>query len=260
MRTPMPNTSSRRTRTPSPAVFSNGQAPSSPEVREPRGARRKRETRARLLDAAFVLMAQKGMEGVAINEITEAADVGFGSFYNHFESKEAIHAAVLEIVFEEFADTLDRIAGNLTDPAEIISVSLRHTLLRARSEPVWGQFLLREGLSMRALSRGLAPRLLRDIQKGILAGRFSASDPLMSVITVGGAVLTAIAIELRFDADEKPVTDMLNMIGYSQNGFAERAASSLLQTLGVPQTEAIEIANRPLPPAGTSGPNESQER
>ncbi|MBL3961522.1 MULTISPECIES: TetR/AcrR family transcriptional regulator [Burkholderia] len=259
MRMPMPNTTSRRTRTPSPAA-PNGQAPSSPEVREPRGARRKRETRARLLDAAFVLMAQKGMEGVAINEITEAADVGFGSFYNHFESKEAIHAAVLEIVFEEFADTLDRIAGSLTDPAEIISVSLRHTLLRARSEPVWGQFLLREGLSMRALSRGLGPRLLRDIQKGILAGRFSASDPLMSVITVGGAVLTAIAIELRFDADEKPVTDMLNMIGYSQNGFAERAASSLLQTLGVPRTEATEIANRPLPPAVTSAPEESPER
>ncbi|MEK6353371.1 MAG: hypothetical protein V4796_13730 [Burkholderia cenocepacia] len=79
-------------------------------------------------------------------------------------------------------------------------------------------------------------------------------------ITVGGAVLTAIAIELRFDADEKPVTDMLNMFGYSQNGFAERAASSLLQTLGVPRTEATEIANRPLPPAVTSALKESPER
>ena len=53
--------------------------------REPRGERRKRETRSRLLEAALRLMAEKGMEGVAINEITEAADVGFGSFYNHFE-------------------------------------------------------------------------------------------------------------------------------------------------------------------------------
>jgi len=39
-------------------------------------------------------MAERGMEGVAINEITEAADVGFGSFYNHFESKEAIYAVL----------------------------------------------------------------------------------------------------------------------------------------------------------------------
>lgn len=71
----MPNASSGRSRTPPPAI-SNEQAPSSPEVREPRGARRKRETQARLLDVAFVLMAQKGMEGVAINEMTDAADVG----------------------------------------------------------------------------------------------------------------------------------------------------------------------------------------
>ncbi|OUL92911.1 TetR/AcrR family transcriptional regulator, partial [Paraburkholderia hospita] len=87
-----------------------------PEEREPRGARRKRETRGRLLDAALRLMAEKGMEGVAINEITEAADVGFGSFYNHFESKEAIYAILVDNVFEDFADMLDRLAGGLSDP------------------------------------------------------------------------------------------------------------------------------------------------
>ena len=55
------------------------------EDKEPRGARRKRETRSRLLEAALKLMAEKGMEGVAINEITEAAGVGFGSCYDDFE-------------------------------------------------------------------------------------------------------------------------------------------------------------------------------
>ena len=93
-------------------------APPAPAVeeREPRGARRKRETRARLLDAALRLMADRGMEGVAINEITEAADVGFGSFYNHFESKEAIYAALVSSVFEEFADSLDKVTEGLADP------------------------------------------------------------------------------------------------------------------------------------------------
>lgn len=253
----MPSSPSRRTK-PVPLSESGAEVAPPAAGREPRGARRKRETRARLLEAALALMAQKGMEGVAINEITEAADVGFGSFYNHFESKEAIHAAVLDTVFEEFADTLDRIAGNLSDPAEVISVSLRHTLQRARREPVWGHFLMREGLSARALSRGLGPRLLRDIQRGVLAERFVASDPLMSVLTVGGTVLTAIAIELRFDAGEEPVTDMLNMIGYSQDGFAERTAASLLQTLGIPRAEAMEIANRPLPDTASSANDDAR--
>jgi AcrR family transcriptional regulator len=135
--------------------------------REPRGERRKRETRSRLLEAALRLMAERGMEGVAINEITEAADVGFGSFYNHFESKEAIYAALLDRVFEEFGDALDRLVRDVADPAEVISVCVRHTLLRARREPVWGQFLVREGFSAKALQRGLGQRLLRDIEKGI---------------------------------------------------------------------------------------------
>ena len=104
--------------------------------REPRGERRKRETRSRLLGAALGLMAEKGMEAVAINEITEAADVGFGSFYNHFESKEAIYAALLDWVFEEFGDALDRLVRDIADPAEVISVCVRHTMLRARREPV----------------------------------------------------------------------------------------------------------------------------
>ncbi|MGU7774818.1 TetR/AcrR family transcriptional regulator [Burkholderia sp. MR1-5-21] len=239
----MSNAFTRRTGSPRPAAEASEPA----AAREPRGARRKRETRMRLLEAAMRLMAEKGMEGVAINEITEAADVGFGSFYNHFESKEAIHAALTDWVFEEFADTLDRVAADLSDPAEVIAVSVRHTLLRARREPVWGQFLIREGLSARVLTHGLGPRLQRDLQKGIAAGRFVVDDPLMSLVSVGGTVLAAIAAELHFSTVDASVADMLNAVGYSETHYAERAAAALLQSLGLPRAEAVEIANRPLP-------------
>jgi AcrR family transcriptional regulator len=215
--------------------------------REPRGARRKRETRARLLEAALGLMAEKGPEGVTINEITEAADVGRGSFYNHFESQDEIYAALVDWVFEDFADTLDRCAANLPDPAEVISVSVRHTLLRARQEPLWGQFLIREGLSARALSQGLGQRLLRDVQKGAAAGRFGVADPLMSVLSVGGTVLAAIAAGLQFAAPASPMAPGFAALGFSSEQFPERAAAVLLQTLGLSRAEAEEIANRPLP-------------
>ena len=215
--------------------------------REPRGARRKRETRARLLEAALGLMAEKGPEGVTINEITEAADVGRGSFYNHFESQDAIYAALVDWVFEDFADSLDRCAADLSDPAEIISVSVRHTLLRARREPVWGQFLIREGLSARALSRGLGQRLLRDVQMGAAAGRFGVVDPLMSVLAVGGTVLAAIAADMQFAAPATPVTFGFAALGFGNEDFPERAATVLLQALGLSHAEAEVIAHRPLP-------------
>jgi AcrR family transcriptional regulator len=218
--------------------------PSAPvaEEREPRGARRRRETRSRLLEAALKLMAEKGMEGVAINEITEAADVGFGSFYNHFESKDAIYAALVEWVFEEFADALDRLLSKITDPAEVVSAAVRHTLLHAQRERVWGQFLIREGFSARALQGGLGMRLLRDVQKGIAAKRFTVADPLMSFMSVGGTVLFSIAAELQFAAT-------LKELGFKGDHLPERAAETLLQILGLGRAEAERIARRPLPTA-----------
>src|ERR1700680_1016985 len=169
-----PNFRATRQRTqklPAPAEATEG--------RKPGGARRKRETRIRLLDAALRLMAEKGMDSVTINDITEAADVGFGSFYNHFESKEALYAALLEWVFEDFADAMERVLGEISDPAEVIAVSVRYTMMRALREPVWGQFLVREGFSARPVDHGLGRRLLRDIRKGIAAKRLTVADPLL---------------------------------------------------------------------------------
>lgn len=51
--------------------------------------RRKERTRTALVRAAQRLIAE-GRVNVPILEITQAADVGMGSFYNHFESKEQL--------------------------------------------------------------------------------------------------------------------------------------------------------------------------
>lgn len=213
---------------------------------EPRGARRKRETRMKLLDAAFHLMAERGMEGVAINEITEAADVGFGSFYNHFESKEAIYDALMHMVFEEFAETLIEQVKHVDDPAQAVAFSVRHTLLRARREPTWGKFLLREGYSARALSRGLGQFLLRDIVKGVSAGRFKAPDLALSFVAVGGLVLAAISAEQQAGSEKSPQAAQFKQMGLRVGDIPERTATMAMTILGLPQKEAETIANLPL--------------
>ena len=223
-------------------------APAAPDAqRESRGERRKRETRSRLLEAALRLMAEKGMEGVAINEITEAADVGFGSFYNHFESKEAIYAALLDWVFEEFGDVLDHLVRDVADPAEVISICVRHTLLRARREPIWGQFLIREGFSAKALQGGLGQRLLRDIEKGAKSKRFPDDDIQMMCTSAAGTVLASISAELQFRSSQEKQPAELKRLGFSAEGLPERTAAILLRALGLDQAEAEAIARRPLP-------------
>ena len=57
--------------------------------RESRLDRRKARTRQALIDAAVRLIAEGRGERASIQEITDEADIGFGSFYNHFEEQGA---------------------------------------------------------------------------------------------------------------------------------------------------------------------------
>ncbi len=73
-----------------------------------RGARRKSETRRRLLRAARSVFAREGLESATIAQITGAADVGFGTFYLHFATKEEAYRAVVADGFGELARLLSQ--------------------------------------------------------------------------------------------------------------------------------------------------------
>src|ERR1700759_1276423 len=55
-----------------------------------RRSRRSAETRERLFVAAVGLFAKKGFAETTVEDITNAADVGKGTFFNYFPSKEHI--------------------------------------------------------------------------------------------------------------------------------------------------------------------------
>lgn len=58
----------------------------------PRRARRSEETRERIFLAALELIARDGMDGITIEQITERAGVGKGTFFRHFGGKEEVIA------------------------------------------------------------------------------------------------------------------------------------------------------------------------
>jgi len=66
---------------------------SSPDRRQRRSA----EIRERLFRAALSLFAQKGFAETTVEDITEAADVGKGTFFNYFPSKDHILVAFGEM-------------------------------------------------------------------------------------------------------------------------------------------------------------------
>jgi TetR/AcrR family transcriptional repressor of nem operon len=53
-------------------------------------------TREQIVQAGLKCLQEKGFNGVGVQDITSSAGVPKGSFYNHFESKEALGAAIVE--------------------------------------------------------------------------------------------------------------------------------------------------------------------
>jgi AcrR family transcriptional regulator len=82
-----------------------------PESVHPAGrrARRQAEIRARLIDAGRDVFTRQGLEEATIAQITAAADVGFGTFYLYFPTKEALYRAVVSTGFRDLGGQLEAV-------------------------------------------------------------------------------------------------------------------------------------------------------
>ena len=74
--------------------------PATPHPSPDRRQRRSAEIRERLFRAALNLFAQKGFAETTVEDITEVADVGKGTFFNYFPSKDHILLAFVEMQLE----------------------------------------------------------------------------------------------------------------------------------------------------------------
>jgi AcrR family transcriptional regulator len=199
--------------------------------------RRKARTRRALIDAAVGLIAEGRGERASIQEITETADIGFGSFYNHFESKEQLFRTAAEEVLERWVQMIDRACAGIADPAEVFAVSLRVSGRLAWTHPDLARFLSGAGLALLNIPHGLAPRALRDIKLGQTAGRFTVPNADVALSTVAGGLLGLLRVQQEHpeQVDEAAV---------------DQLAEALLRMLGVPAGEAERIAARDLPAIG----------
>src|SRR3989442_9348581 len=77
-----------------PSSLARPASPPSPANKQlGRRERRAAETRERLFRAALRLFEERGFSATTVEDITEVADVGKGTFFNYFPSKEHIIAA-----------------------------------------------------------------------------------------------------------------------------------------------------------------------
>ncbi len=172
------------------ALLAAGVAPERLEARDGREA---------LLDGAMVVFAAQGYAGATVDAIAQAAGMSKAGFYWHFESKEAIFAAVIAR-YAPFA-TLERIvmegeqAGD--DPHVVLTYIL--TAVSAAIAPYFALFrtILLEAFQNPAMSAVFARNVLGVVlpivggylTRQVAAGRLRPMHPALAIQTLIGPLL-----------------------------------------------------------------------
>jgi AcrR family transcriptional regulator len=142
----------------------NSSKRSSPAPPSDRRQRRSADTRERLFRAALDLFAQKGFVETTVEDITEAADVGKGTFFNYFPSKDHILLAFGEMQLNKLEAAIE-VARRTDEP---LPEFLRSLALRMTQEPVRNPALIRIILQA-YLSTTPVRAAMMDLQKRVHA-------------------------------------------------------------------------------------------
>ncbi|NOX52484.1 MAG: TetR/AcrR family transcriptional regulator, partial [Gammaproteobacteria bacterium] len=131
--------------------------------------KKRRRTRARLLEAAYAIMSQSGVDAAKIQDVTEYADVGFGTFYNYFKSKDDLASQVLDCVIDDFGRRNVEATREIraSNPALVMPISIRLVMREAMRSPMWQWWALRPDLLVDRMTKGFGPFGLRDLEDGI---------------------------------------------------------------------------------------------
>jgi AcrR family transcriptional regulator len=129
-----------------------------------RRARRSAEIRERLFRAALDLFAAKGFAETTVEDITEAADVGKGTFFNYFPSKDHILLAFGEMQLARLEAAIEE-ARRKNEP---MPQFLRSLGARMTQEPTRNPAIIRT-LLQAFLSTTPVRQAMLDMQKRVQA-------------------------------------------------------------------------------------------
>jgi AcrR family transcriptional regulator len=155
------------------------------------------DTRERIMARSLELFARQGVAGTSVVEIEKAAGLspGSGSFYRHFENKEAVLVAVID---REVARAAAAREARIAEP-ERLDVTYRRTLDElARLQPLM-EIAAREGRQR--------PDLLEPVQRILAEDGARAESALLAERMERGEIVEA-------DADAVAAVAMLALVGH----------------------------------------------
>lgn len=195
----------------------------------PRNPRAER-TRAALIAAGRALYSERAVDAVTVDDIVQAAEVGKGSFYNHFPDREALVRAISAQMRARIERAVDRCNAGVDDPARRLARAVCTYLRHALDDPEGAGVLVRIHSGHTSLATPLNRGLVADITAGLSSGRFQVATAESGVLYVLGVTQIALVRVVQEPTPSLAVS------------LAQQICALTLRGLGVPAPEADLIA------------------
>lgn len=152
-----------------------------------RRERKKIETRQRLMEAALRLFQEHGYDATTVEQIAEAVDVAKSTFFNYFETKEAILPALAKWRFQQLREALLPERGAPASPIARIKLTLRLVADDPLTDPVLAKrlFMARRNKPDINPAHALTDLLAEQVRQAQDAGEIRAD---LSAIYLGGII------------------------------------------------------------------------
>ncbi|MFC3075518.1 TetR/AcrR family transcriptional regulator [Shinella pollutisoli] len=195
-------------------------------------ALRQERNREALVQAGYRVISEKGIDSATMHEIAELADVGAGTVYSYFKSKDDLAISVMERVMHNLALRIEEVTDTFSDPAQVYAFGVRTVIDHATGDMRWKQLLNRPEVIAGAMFRVMGPFAIRDLENATRAGRFRVAD---AALTWKMATFAIVGVSLSITRGELAPS------------LIEETVVRLLCMTGIGEEEAIELAARPRP-------------
>lgn len=206
-------------------------------VLETRSERRKKRNRDALIKAAYSVVSRKGIDATTVHDITEEADVGLGTAYNYFRSKDDLILAAIEQSMDGLAQRIRVVTDTFEDPAQAFAYGSRTLMDTATTDQRWQWLMRRSEVIADAIIRCFGPYAMPDLERARIAGRYHFDS-------VGliwrQAAWSIVGVSMAVCEGNQSVNDLTE------------AVANLLCMAGMDRSTAWEVARRDrpsLPPA-----------
>jgi len=176
------------------------------------------------------LLSRRPIDAVTVDDIVQAAEVGKGSFYNHFTDRDALARAISAQIRSKVENAIGRANAGVEDPARRLARAVCTYLRFALDEPEPAGVLVHIHSGHTSLNAPLNRGLVEDLETGLASGRFEVATVESGALYVLGVTQLA----------------LVRIVQEQNRAFAislsQQMCALVLRGLGIDGAEADRIA------------------